>query len=37
MYAELYRFDDSVLFLVTHISVECQIYSTESDFKQFVL
>ena len=35
MYAEFYRFDDSVLFLVTHIGPTCGvwIYSTESDFQ----
>ena len=37
MYAEFYRFDDSVLFLVTHIPVECEFIAQKAIFKQFVM
>ena len=37
MYVEFYRFDDSVLFLVTYIPVECGFVAQKEIFKQFVL
>ena len=35
MYVEFYRFDDSVLFLVTYIPVECGFVAQKVIFKQF--